>query len=63
MVLNDHAKRRVWRSKHVGTEEEMLKIRAVEITASHVGDAPVRPDLLSLIPMDEGISRVTVEDA
>lgn len=46
-------KRRVLRKIHLGIEEETLEIRAVEITGSHVGDAPVPPDLLSQFPADQ----------
>ena len=44
-------KRRVWRKIHLGIDEETLEVRAVEITGSHIGDAPVLPDLLSQIPV------------
>ena len=43
---HDGPKRRVWRKIHLGIDEETLEIRAVEITGSHIGDAPVLPDLL-----------------
>lgn len=57
------SKRRVWRKIHLGINEETLEIRAVEITGSHIGDAPVLPDLLSQIPLGEEISSVTADDA
>jgi hypothetical protein len=57
------AKRRVWRKIHLGTDEETLEVRAVEITGSHVGDAPVLPDLLGQIPADQEIGSVTAGDA
>ena len=56
-------KRRVWRKIHLGIDEETLEIRAVEITGSHIGDAPVLPDLLSQIPEDEEIGSVTADGA
>jgi hypothetical protein len=56
-------KRRVWRRIHLGIDEETLEIRAVEITGSHVGDAPVLPDLLSQIPADQEIGSVTADGA
>ncbi len=56
-------KRRVWRKIHLGIDEETLDIRAVEITGSHIGDAPVLPDLLSQIPADEQIASVTADGA
>jgi hypothetical protein len=39
-----------------------LEVRAVEVTGSHIGDAPVLPDLLSQIPDDQqmAVSRQTV---
>jgi hypothetical protein len=56
-------KRRVWRKIHLGIDEQTLEIRAVEITGSHVGDAPVMPDLLSQIPADEEIGTVSADGA
>lgn len=40
-------KRRVWRKIHLGIDEQTLEVRAVEITGSHIGDAPVLPDTCS----------------
>lgn len=57
------AKRRVWRKIHLGTDEETLQIRAVEITGSHVGDAPILPDLLDQIPEGQEIGSVTADGA
>lgn len=53
------AKRRVWRKIHLGIDEETLEIRAVEITRSDVGDAPMLPELLDQIPPGEEIASVT----
>lgn len=44
---------------HLGIDEETLKTRAVEVTGSDIGDAPVLPDLLSQIPSGEEIVSVT----
>ncbi len=55
--------RRVWRKIHLGIDEETLEIRAIEITGSHIGDAPVLPDLLSQIPIGEEIGSVTADGA
>jgi hypothetical protein len=52
-------KRRLWRKIHLGIDEETLEVRAVEITGSHIGDAPVLPNLLNQIPADETIGSVT----
>jgi hypothetical protein len=54
---------RGWRKIHLGIDEQTLEVRAVEITGSHIGDAPVLPDLLSQIPADEEIASVTVDGA
>jgi len=56
-------KRRVWRKIHLGIDEETLEVRAVEITGSHIGDAPVLPDLLSQISAGEEIGSVTADGA
>jgi len=56
-------KRRVWRKIHLGIDEETLEIRAVEVTGSHIGDAPVLPDLLGQIPADQLIGSVTADGA
>ena len=56
-------KRRFWRKIHIGIDEETLAIRAVEVTTSSIGDAPMLPDLLNQIPADEDISSVTADGA
>ncbi len=53
----------MWRKIHLGIDEETLEIRAVEVTGSHIGDAPVLPDLLAQIPADEEIASVTADGA
>jgi Transposase DDE domain len=42
-----------------GIDEETLEIRAIEVTSSSIGDAPMLPDLLKQIPPDQEISSVT----
>ncbi len=39
-------KRRIWRKIHLGIDAETLEVRAVEITGSNIGDAPMLPELL-----------------
>lgn len=56
-------RRRVWCKIHLGIDEQTLEVRAVEITGSHIGDAPVLPDLLNQIPADEAIGSVTAGGA
>ena len=46
-------KKRLWRKLHLGMDEETLEIRAVGVTASNIGDAPMLPDLLEQIPPDQ----------
>lgn len=50
--------RRQWRKVHIGIDAETLDIRAIEVTTNSIGDAPVLPDLLAQIPLDEMISSV-----
>jgi len=50
------SKKRLWRKLHLGMDEETLEIRAVGVTASKVGDAPMLPDLLEQIPPDQEIA-------
>lgn len=57
------AKRRVWRKVHLGIDEQTLEIRAVEITSSDVGDAPMLPELLDQIAPDQQIASVTADGA
>ena len=57
------ARRRVWRKVHLAVEEATMEVRAVEVTASHVGDAPVPPDLLDQIPAGEAIGSITADGA
>ena len=56
-------KRRVWRKVHLGIDEQTLEVRAVEVTGSHIGDAPVLPDLIGQIPLDQEIASVTADGA
>jgi hypothetical protein len=51
------------RKIHLGIDEETLEIRAVEITSSTVGDAPMLPDLLDQIASDQEIATVTADGA
>ncbi len=56
-------KRRVWRKVHIGIDEQTLEVRAVEITGSNTGDAPMLPHLLNQIPHDQEIGSVTTDGA
>ena len=56
-------KRRVCRKIHIGIDEETLEVRAVEVTGSNIGDAPMPPELLNQIPLDQEIGSVTADGA
>jgi transposase len=56
-------KRCVWRKIYIGIDEQTLEIRAVEITGSNTGDAPMLPHLLNQIPRDQHIGSVTADGA
>lgn len=56
-------KRRLWRKIHIGIDEQALEIRAIEVTSSSIGDAPILPDLLNQIPSDQEFSSVTADGA
>ena len=57
------SKRRTWRKIHIGIDEETLEVRAVEVTGSNIGDAPILPELLDQIAADEQIGSVTADGA
>lgn len=56
-------KRRLWRKIHIGVDEETLEIRAIEVTSSSIGDAPMLPDLLNQIPPGQELGSVTADGA
>jgi hypothetical protein len=57
------SKRRLWRKIHIGIDEETLEVRAVEVTTSNIGDAPMLPELLNQIAPDQNIGSVTADGA
>jgi hypothetical protein len=57
------SKPRDWRKVHLGIDAETLEIRAIEVTGSRVGDAPILPDLLDQIPGDQPLGLVTADGA
>lgn len=57
------SKRRVWRKIHLGIDEETLEIRAVEVTRNSIGDAPMLPNLLNQISLEQEIGSVTADGA
>ena len=57
------SKRRQWRMVHLGVDAGSLEIRAIEVTGSRVGDAPMLPELLEQIPQDQAIASVSADGA
>lgn len=57
------SKPRQWRKVHLGIDADTLEIRAIEITGSRVGDAPMLPELLNQIPDDQPIGKVSADGA
>ena len=57
------SKPRQWCKVHLGIDADTLEVRAIEITGSRVGDAPVLPDLLDQIPPDQPVGLVTADGA
>ncbi len=56
-------KKRLWRQLHLAMDEETLEIRAVGVTTSNVADAPMLPNLLDQIPLDQETATVTADGA
>ena len=44
-------------------KEQKLEVRAIEVTRSSIGDAPILPDLLDQIPLDQELGSVTADGA
>lgn len=55
--------RRQWRKVHLGIDAQTLEVRAIEITANSVGDAPMLPALLEQIPAKEALASVRADGA
>ena len=55
--------RRQWRKVHLGIDAQTLEVRAIEITANSVGDAPMLPALLEQIPPEEALATVGADGA
>ena len=55
--------RRQWRKVHLGIDAQTLEIRAIEVTANSVGDAPMLPALLEQIPPEEALASVGADGA
>ena len=55
--------RRQWRKVRLGIDPQTLEIRAIEVTNTSVGDAPMLPELLAQIAADEPLARVSGDGA
>lgn len=57
------SKRRIWRKIHLGIDEQTLEVRAIEVTTSDIGDAPMLPELLGQIAPHHEVASVTADGA
>jgi hypothetical protein len=57
------AKRRVRRRIHLGIGERTPEVRAIEVTTSDIGDAPMLPELLSQIAAHHAVASVAADGA
>lgn len=57
------SKRRVWRKVRLGIDEHTLEVRAIEVTTSDIGDAPMLPELLDQIAAHNEAASVTADGA
>ena len=55
--------RRQWRKVHLGIDAQTLEIRAIEVTDNSVGDAPMLPELMGQIPLDQPMASVSADGA
>ncbi len=55
--------RRQWRKVHLAIDAQTLEVRAVGVSTSSVGDAPMLADLLAQIPESEAIGSVSGDGA
>lgn len=53
------SEQRIWRKIHVEIDEKTLKVRAVDVTDSNIGDARILPELLDKIWLEKKIGSVT----
>ena len=54
---------RHWAKVHLGIDAETLEVRAIEVTGSRAGDAPMRPKPREQIPPEVAIGTVTADGA
>jgi hypothetical protein len=54
-------RRRVWRTAHPGIDGQTLEIRAVEVTSSVTGDAPIVLEVHGQVSLDQEIACVTAD--
>ena len=55
-------KPRQWRKVHPGIDADTLEIRAIWVTGSRVGDAPILPELPGQIPADQPIGKAVLTE-
>ena len=59
----DHARTLFSAMQKGGIDKETLEVRAVEVTSSNIGDAPMLPELVNQIPPDQDIESVNADGA
>jgi Transposase DDE domain len=52
-----------WRKVHLGIDADTLEIRAIEVTGSRLGDAPMLLELLTQVPADHPLDKVCADGA
>lgn len=57
------SKPRQWRKVHLAIDADTLKIRAIEMTGSRVGEGPILKGLLEQITIDQPIAKVSADGA
>jgi hypothetical protein len=57
------SRRRVRRKIHLGIDEQTLEVRAMEVTTSDIGDAPMLPELIGQIAPHHEVASVTADGA
>ncbi len=49
--------------RHTGIDEETLQVRAIQVTRSGIGDAPMLPDLFIQFPSNQDLDGVAAKGA
>jgi hypothetical protein len=52
-----------WRKFHLGIDAVTIEIRAMEVTDNSIGDAPLLPNLLGQVPLEQQLASVSGDGA